>query len=131
MDAKLLVRFFGTGGEWFGPCVVILDADAGVKASGPDSIVSGGMKSYAPRLVSGRVPADAVLLMPDQSALLVVQQFRDKKSTGEIATKQTLMVIDPTHIVAIEFTDFSALKVLGVSMPVLDMSEYREGQLVG
>jgi len=131
MDAGLLVKFFGNEGEWFGACVVILDADAGIKTSGPDSILSGGVKSYAPRLVSGRVQADAVCLLPDQTALLTVQQVRVKQSTGEISTKQTLTVIDPRHVVAIEFNDFSALDALGISVPALDMSEFREGQLVG
>jgi len=131
MDIGLLIRFFGREGQWFGACVIILDADANVRSTGPDTILSGGIKSYAPRFVSGRIHADAVCLMPDQSALLTVSQLPTKLPTGEITTRQTLTIIDPKRIVAVEFTDFSVLSVLGIAEPLLDMAEFREGQLVG
>src|SRR5438309_2088297 len=62
MNVKLLGKLFGIDGRWSGPCTVIVDADADVQSISNDSIVQGGMKSFAPRLITGRVTADAVRL---------------------------------------------------------------------
>ena len=55
MDAAFLERLLGGNRSWSGACVVILDAEASVKTPGPDSIATGGQKSYAPRVSSGRL----------------------------------------------------------------------------
>ena len=117
MDAGLLGKIFGRDQRWHGPCTVILDAEAALLAMGSDSIVGGGAKQYAPRLVSGRVVADAVCLVQDGSALLLLQQQRIRQQTGEDLLKQTLTVADPTHVVAVEFSDTSALAALGLTSP--------------
>ena len=48
MDAGLLKQLFGPARGWNGPCVVLVDAETSVKTTGPDSIVTGGVKTYAP-----------------------------------------------------------------------------------
>ena len=132
MDAGLLVKFFGTDSAWKGPCVVILDAEATVTVTGQDSIVTGGVKMYAPRLTSGRIAADAVCLLPNQSTLLVVQQLVNRQQTGEEQKRQILTVVDTKHIVALEFADLSPLELLGVPEPFIAPSkEFRPGTLVG
>ena len=74
---------------------------------------------FAPRTVSGRITADAVCLLPEQSALLIVQQQKVRQDNGEDAIKQFLTVADSAHIVAIEFLDTAPLSTLEVSAPVL------------
>ena len=54
MNVRLLSKYFGTDRQWRGPCIVIVTADAAIQTSGSDSIIQGGAKSYAPRMVSGR-----------------------------------------------------------------------------
>ena len=51
MDAAFLDRLLGCR-RWAGPCIVVLDSAASVKTPGPDSIVAGGQRSYAPRATS-------------------------------------------------------------------------------
>ena len=117
MNANLLGKLFGTDGRWSGPCVVILDADADVHAVGNDSIVQGGLKSFAPRLITGRLVADAVRLMPDAEALLLVQKTVIRQQTGEDILKQALLVVDTNHVAAVEFAGLGALSTLGISPP--------------
>ena len=119
MNAALLAKLLGTDDRWNGPCTVILDADAHVQSTGSDSIVSGGLKSFAPRLITGRVPADAVRLLADQTALLLVQTQTIRQSTGDDIVRQTLLVVDAAHVAAIEFADLAALARLGVQPPKL------------
>ena len=57
MHAGLLSKLFGSERQWRGPCTVVLDAAASIQTSGADSIVHGGTKVYAPRMISGRVAA--------------------------------------------------------------------------
>jgi hypothetical protein len=117
MDAALLKRLFGTQAAWQGPCVVVLDAAAAVQTAGADAVAQGGQKIFAPRLVSGRLPADAVCLLADHSALLVVMQQKVRSQTGEESIKQSLIVADITHVVAVEFPDTTALAGLGLTPP--------------
>ncbi len=117
MDASLLAMLFGTDGRWAGPCTVILDADANVEATGSDAIVQGGIKSYAPRLITGRVAADNVRLLPDNSALMLVHRHLIKKNTGDDLVKHTLLVVDASHVAAIEFDNMEVLAALGVQPP--------------
>lgn len=117
MDAGLLAKLFGTDGRWRGPCTVILDSEATVQATGTDSIVQGGVKMFAPRLITGRVAADAVLMMPDRSALLIVRREVIRQQTGEDIVKQSLWVTDPAHVAAVEFADLGSLSALGVTPP--------------
>lgn len=131
VDIGLLAKFFPSG-TWHGSCTIILDADATVNITGPDSIVSGGMKVYAPRLVSGRIAADAVCLIPAEKSLAIVLQSKSRRSTGEETVQHTLIVCDVGHIVAIEFTDLKGLQALGLPEPVINPNnEYRPGSLVG
>jgi hypothetical protein len=117
MNARLLGKFFGTDRQWQGPCTVILTADAAVQTFGSDSILQGGAKSYAPRLISGRVTADAACLLADEQALLLMQLQRIRQATGDDLTQRTLIVVDLSHVAAVEFADAEALAAFGVSAP--------------
>lgn len=132
MDAGLLVKLFGADSGWKGPCIVVLDATATVNITGPDSIAAGGLKVYAPRLASGRIEADAVCLLPEESALLVVREHRVRTPSGGDETRCTLTVIDFAHIVAVEFANLDPLQPLSVETPQLNRNgEYRPGTLLG
>jgi hypothetical protein len=132
VDAGFLEHLLGGSRTWSGPCVVILDADAAVRTPGPDSIVTGGQKSYAPRVSTGRLSADAVLLLKEEGVLLVVEQLRVKDHIGQTQLKQTLCVADAAHVVGIEYDHVGVLKVLGVPPPPpVRENEYRPGTLVG
>jgi hypothetical protein len=117
MNAKLLCRYFGTDRAWRGPCVVVLTANASIQATGADSIMQGGAKAYAPRLISGRIPADSVCLLPDENAMFLIQSQRIRQATGEDLTQRTLFVVDLTHVAAIEFPDAEPLAAFGVKPP--------------
>jgi hypothetical protein len=119
MDGNLLGKLFGREQKWQGPCTVILAAEAALKSHGADSIVSGGVKMYAPRTVSGRVAADAVCLVKDASALLIIQQQKLRQDTGEETVKQSLIVVDPSQVAAVEFLDTTSLASLGLTPPVI------------
>ena len=131
MNAVLVEKLLGGDREWSGPCVVVLDAEASVKTPGPDSVVTGGQKSYAPRFSSGRIEADSCYLLKEHSALVLVSQQSFKDSTGAMHMRQTLVVADLAHVVALEFTKLTPLKRLGVDAPVISEAEYRAGMLVG
>ena len=131
MNVVLVEKLLGGDREWSGPVVVVLDAEASVKSPGPDSVVTGGQKSYAPRFSSGRIEADACYLLKEHSALVLVSQQSYKDSTGASHMRQTLVVADLAHVVALEFTKLAPLKRLGVEAPVISESEYRAGMLVG
>jgi hypothetical protein len=117
MDANLLERLLGRDQHWQGPCTVVLDAEAVIQTHGSDAIGAAGAKTYAPRLASGRIPADAVCYLPESSALVLVQQQRNRQQTGEEAVRTTLTIADASHVVAIEFCDLSALVTLGLTAP--------------
>jgi hypothetical protein len=132
MDSGLLKKLFGPASAWHGPCVVLVDAETSVKTTGPDSIVAGGGKSYAPRITSGRVCADAVCFHPDHNALMVIQRTRTRQHTGEDVLQQTLVVVDVNHVVGVEFETLDRLAALGLSAPPLpDKPHYTAGMLVG
>lgn len=132
MDSGLLKKLFGPTPTWHGSCVILVDAETSVKTTGPDSIVAGGAKSYAPRITSGRVCADAVCYHPDHNALLVVQRARSKGHTGEDILQQTLIVLELSHVVGVEFETIDRLAGLGLSAPPLpDKPHYAAGTLVG
>lgn len=117
MNSALLVKIFGREQRWQGPCTVVMDAEAAVQSLGVDSIMGGGNKSYAPRMVSGRVAADSVCLLQDASALIIVQQQKLRSPSGEETIKNTLIVADTAHVVAVEFGDTGNLSNLGLSTP--------------
>src|SRR5215471_6909596 len=119
MDIGALKKLFGSEQQWQGACTVILDGEASVVSVGTDAIVTGGAKNWAPRIISGRVNAEAVTLLKDSSALVLLQQQRTKTATGEEVVKHTLTLAAPNHVVAIEFTDLvpQALQALGMSLP--------------
>jgi hypothetical protein len=132
MDSGLLKKLFAAPPAWAPSCVLLVDAETSVKTTGTDSIVTGGVKSYAPRVTSGRVVADAVCYHPEHNALLVIQRVRAKQSTGEDITQQTLVVVDVTHVVGVEFEGTDQLAVLGLKAPPLpDKPRYTAGMLVG
>jgi hypothetical protein len=132
VNAVLVEKLFGGDREWSGPCVVVLDAEASVKTPGPDSIQGGGMKSYAPRFSSGRIEADTACLLKDHGALLMVAQQTHKDGTGAVKLRQSLVVADLAHVVAVEFARLTPLDALGVEPPVIrENAEYRPGMLVG
>jgi hypothetical protein len=119
MDASLLTKLFGRDQKWQGPCTVILTAEAALRSHGADSIGAGGVKIYAPRTVSGRIPADAVNLLHDSSALLLVQQQKVRQDTGEENIKQSLIIVDPSAVAAVEFENIAALAELGIAAPTV------------
>ena len=132
MDSALLKKLFGTPPAWGGSCVILVDAETSVKQTGTDSIVTGGVKSYAPRVTSGRVAADAVCYHPEHNALFVIQRLRSKQTTGEDVTQQTLVVVDINHVVGVEFESTEQLAALGLKAPPLpDKPRYTPGMLVG
>lgn len=132
MDSGLLKNLFGSHSDWHGSCVVLVDAETSIRNSGPDSIVAGGVKSYAPRITSGRVVADAVCFRVEHNAVLAIQRQRSKGQTGEDLLQQTLIVLDAAHIVGVEFESLSRLEGLGLSEPPLpDKPHYAAGTLVG
>jgi hypothetical protein len=116
VQAALLTKLFGTR-KWHGPCTVVLDADASIQTSGTDAIVNAGVKMFAPRLISGRVAVDAVSYLPEEDALVLVQQVRIRQAGGEDAFQQTVHVADSAHVAAVEFPDGKCLSALGLPEP--------------
>jgi len=132
VDAGFLERLLGGNRTWSGACTVILDADAAVSTPGPDSIVTGGQKSYAPRVSCGRMTADCVLLMKEDQVLVAVEEVRFKDATGQSRVKKTLAIVDIRHVVGLEFGNINQLKVLGVDdPPAVKELEYRASTMVG
>jgi hypothetical protein len=119
MDAGLLTKVFGSDQQWVGPCTVVMDADASIQTIGSDAIVSAGTKMYSPRLISGRVQADAACLLKDGTAVVTLTQQRTRQQTGEEIIKQTVMVIDPRSVAAVEFAEGAILTSLGLEAPVI------------
>jgi hypothetical protein len=119
MDATLLSKLFGSQSAWRGPCTVVVDAGAAVTLVGPDSFGSSAAKQYAPRLVSGRLAADAAAWLPGHAAVLLTRQERIRQAAGEDILKQLLTVVDATHVVAVEFPDADLLDALGLPGPPL------------
>lgn len=119
MNAVLLGKIFGREQRWLGPCVVVMDAEASMQVLGVDSIIGGGAKSYAPRMVSGRINADACCLTQDGTALIILQATKHRASTGEEKILTTLVIADTAHIVAVEFPDTNVLGNLGLTAPVI------------
>ena len=131
MDSGLLKKLFGPG-TWQGSCLVLVDGDASVKTMGSDSIVAGGQKTFAPRVTSGRVQAEAVCFHPEHNALIIVQRVPTKKNTGEDMLQQTLVVVDSAHVIGVEFEGIDRLTSLGLAVPPLpDKPKYTSTQLVG
>ncbi len=132
MNVQLFTNMFDEGSSWHGPCVVIVDAQATVQTSGPDSLMTGGVKVYAPRLTSGRIEADAVCFSKELGALFIVQQHRHQLQTGEEELTQMLTVVDCNAVVGLEFQDLKMLEGVGISPPTIEPKrEYRKGTLVG
>src|SRR5947209_8975708 len=109
MHVELLARIFGRDQSWHGPCTLIMDCEAAVATLGVDSLLGGGAKQYAPRMVSGRIPADQVCLLQGGQALVFLQQHKIRQASGEETIKQTLTLADPAHVVAVEFSDTTPL----------------------
>src|SRR5260370_12471615 len=119
LDSAILTKIFGNDQSWQGPCTVILDAEASVQTLGADSIGASATKSYAPRLVSGRILADSVCFLADQKALLAVQLQKTRHPTGEEVIRPTLTIMDPARVVAVEFFHTAPLTNLEVRQPHL------------
>lgn len=117
MHPGLLAKLFGSDGRWAGPCTVVLDAEVNVQQVGTDSIVQGGLKSYAPRLITGRVAANHVRWQPETGTIFLVQNFVVRQHTGEDIHNQTLLIVDAEHVAAVEFSDLRALATLGIPAP--------------
>jgi hypothetical protein len=132
MDSGLLKKLFGQSPKWHGPCTVIVDAEASVKSTGQDAMLAGGIKAFAPRVTSGRIAADAVCFNAEHNALFVVQRVRGKQTTGEDTLQQTVIVVDVSHVVGVEFEGIDSLAPLGISVPPMpDKPHYTAGMLVG
>jgi hypothetical protein len=119
MNSALLVEIFGKDQSWHGPCTVITEGNAAVATQGTDSLMGGGIKQYAPRVISGRIMADAVCLLPENQALLILQQQKLRQSTGEEGVQQLLTVVDTSYVMAIEFPDAGTLALLGTTAPMV------------
>lgn len=132
MDAAFLDRLLGGSRRWAGPCTVVIDAAAAVKTPGPDSIVAGGQRSYAPRVSSGRLTADAVLLLKEENALVILEQIKVKDNIGVSHTKQTLVIVDVSHVVGVEYDHVGVLKALNLPDPPPPRdTHFRPDALVG
>ena len=131
MDIGLLIRLFGESRSWHPACTVIVAADASIKTPGPDHIMGGGNKVYAPRITSGRVTADAVCLLPDQRALLLIQRQRQKMTTGEESVQESVLILDTNQVVGVEFDNTRILRQLGLSAPLAGERVYTPGSLMG
>jgi len=118
MNSALLTKIFGRDQQWHGPCTVLMHGEAAVATQGVDSLLGGGTKQYAPRVISGRVQADTICLLHDGSALLLVQQQKNKQTTGEEVVRQILTVADTAFVMGVEFPDTGNLAVLGVNPPM-------------
>ena len=118
MNSALLTKIFGRDQQWHGPCTELMHGEAAVTTQGVDSLLGGGTKQYAPRVISGRVTADTACLLHDGSALLLIQQQKTKQTTGEEVVKQLLTVADTAFVMGVEFSDTGALSTLGVNPPV-------------
>jgi hypothetical protein len=119
MDAGLLTKIFGS--DWSGPCTVIIDAEASIQTAGSDSAGASATKVYAPRIISGRIPADAAKLVTESNILVLLQQHRQRQATGEDTIKQILTIVDTRRVVGLEFleTATNALKALNLTPPPL------------
>lgn len=117
MDAGLLGKIFGMDKAWHGPCTIIMDAEAAVSTVGTDSLLGGGAKQFAPRIISGRISCDSVCLLPDAKALVILQHLKVRQASGEEVVMQPMTVADISHIVAVELLDTSALAKLGLTAP--------------
>jgi hypothetical protein len=132
MNVGMIERLLGGERVWSGPCTVVLDADALLIASGADTILGGGVKSYAPRTATGRLDADTCCLLKNEGALVIARHSIHKDGTGAEQVRQTVLVADAAHVAAMEFNGTDAAKALGLSAPPVNRrSEYRPGMLVG
>lgn len=132
MNVGLLERVLGGDRTWSGPCTVVLDADAMLVSSGPDTILGGGIKSYAPRTATGRIEADSCCLLKADGAVMILRQSTHKDGTGAEQIRQTTLVADSAHVAAVEFAGTDAIKTVGLAVPpVSKRTEYRPGMLVG
>lgn len=118
MNSAILAKIFGRDQTWHGPCTVLMHGEASVTTQGVDSLLGGGHKQYAPRVISGRIAADAICLTPDGLTLLIIQQQKIKQSTGEELVKQTLTIADTAFVMGVEFMDTGNLALLGVNPPM-------------
>jgi hypothetical protein len=132
VDRETLTKIFGPNRHWHGTCTVLLDAHASVRSAGPDSIVAGGAKTYAPRISSGRVAADVVCYLPENGVLLLVQRTKHRTNTGEEVSNKLLFIVDCKHVAGLEFESLEWLEPLGVEEPELpERTTYAPGTLVG
>jgi hypothetical protein len=132
VDAALLKSLFGPAPAWSRPCVVVVDAEASVRPAGQDSLLTGGAKTYAPRVTSGRIDADAVCFHSDVNALLVVQRVWTRTHDGQDKVQHTLIVVDAKHVAAVEFNGLGQLEMLRIPPPpVPDKMNYAPSTMVG
>ncbi len=117
MDASLLANMFGVEGRWSGPCTIVVQGEAHVQPIGADAIVQGGVKAYSPRLITGRIPADHVLMLPGQRALVLHKRTVQRQGSAEDRVQTTVQVVDTDHVIAVEFDSLEALKKLGLPAP--------------
>src|SRR5207253_1863778 len=117
MQAGLLNKLFGSQKQWHGPCVVVVDAEAAIQSSGTDAIVNAGIKMFAPRLISGRIEADAICYLHEETALVAVQQSRIRQAGVEDHFLQTVLIVDTAHVAAIEFAHAKPLAAIELSEP--------------
>jgi hypothetical protein len=127
MNSALLVKVFGKDQSWHGPCTIITQGNAAVATQGTDTLMGGEIKQYAPRVISGRIMADAICLLPESQALLILQQQKFRQSTGEERVQQLLTVADTSYLMAIEFPDPGTLALLGVTAPMVRTPKNRMG----
>ena len=134
MDAGLLEKLLGGDRAWSAKCVVVLDAEAAVKATSPDCVTAthSGRGTGEWQHATTRVEADACCLLKEHHAILIYRQSPQKDVTGSKVVKQTVIAADLDHVVAIEFHHGGPLKTLGLTTPVIaEEREYRPGMMVG
>jgi hypothetical protein len=115
MEAAVLTKLLGREQHWHGPCTILVASEASVQLGGTDAVGGGGAKTYAPRVVSGRVQADSVCVLHDGSALIALQQQKSRQATGEETIRHQMTVLSSAHVVGLEFPDAVLLSALGVT----------------
>ncbi len=118
MDSAVLQTMIGGPNVWSGPCTVVISGAATLHAYGADGIAGGGSKVYAPRYVTGRITADAIALVHDGYALLVVQHPRTGKQHPDEGVRPVLTVVDPHHVIAVEFVEMGPIEAFGLAPPI-------------
>jgi hypothetical protein len=132
MKTNLMEKLFDASAKWHGPCTILLQANASVRSPGPDSILTGGAKVYAPRITSGRIYAHTVCFLRDMEVLVLIERRDVREKTGVDKTIELVSILDIAQIIGIEYEEIDVLQQLGIpAPPISHRSKYSSETLVG